>query len=199
MDEMTQLLIVCAAAAHIFRCMMVVVIESRKRKRYDHAPIGRISYAPIEGRDRNRIDYLNNKIWKNDAICVNMLRVTRALFFHFCDLLRERGVLENSIHMCVEQQVAIFLHTTGHNVRNRLVGTNFTRSGETVSQCFNKILHAIGELRNDFIRPPSLSTLAKILGNPRWDPYFKVVTLFLCNVGSNCSVCIRPHKLLLQW
>jgi hypothetical protein len=56
MDEMTQLLIVCAAAAHIFRCMMVVAIESRKRKRYGHAPIGRISYAPIEGRDRSRID-----------------------------------------------------------------------------------------------------------------------------------------------
>jgi hypothetical protein len=68
--------------------------------------------------------------------------------------------------MCVEQQVAIFLHTIGHNVRNRLVGTNFTRFNETVSRCFNKVLHAIGELHNDFIRPPSSSTPAKILGNP---------------------------------
>jgi hypothetical protein len=60
----------------------------------------------------------------------------------------------------------MFLHTIGHNVRNRLVDTNFTRSDETVSRCFNKVLHAIGELRNDFIRPPSSSTPAKILGNP---------------------------------
>jgi hypothetical protein len=100
MDEMTQLLIVCAAAAHMFRCVMVVAIEFRKRKRYGHAPIEMISYAPIEGRDRSRIDYINNKICKNDVIYVNMLRVTRASFFRFCDLLRERGLLENSIRMC---------------------------------------------------------------------------------------------------
>jgi hypothetical protein len=72
MDEMTQLLVVCAVATHIFSCMMVVAIESRERKRHGHAPIGRISYAPIEGRDTSIIDYLNNKIWKNDIICVNL-------------------------------------------------------------------------------------------------------------------------------
>jgi hypothetical protein len=38
--------------------------------------------------ERSRINYLNNKIWKNSVICVNMLRVTRASFFHFSDLIR---------------------------------------------------------------------------------------------------------------
>jgi hypothetical protein len=77
--------------------------------------------------------------------------------------------------MCVEQQIAMFLHTIGHNVRNRLVGTNFSRFSETVSRYFNKVFHTIGELRNDFIRPPSSVTPAKISGNHQWDPYFKVV------------------------
>jgi hypothetical protein len=172
MDEMTQLLVVYPATAHMFPSMMAVAIESRKRKHHGHAPMGKISYGPIEDRDRSRFDYLNNKIWKNDIIYVNMLRLSRALFFRFCDLIQECGLLKDSIHMCVEQQVAMFLHTICHNVRNRLVGTNFS-SGETVSQYFNKVLHAIGELRNYFIRPPSSSsTPAKILGNPRWDPYF---------------------------
>jgi hypothetical protein len=103
MDEMNQLLVVYAAAAHMFCCMMAVVIESRKRKRHDHTSIWQISYDSIEEQDRSRIDYLNNKIWKNDVIYVNMLRVTRVSFFHFCDLIRERGLLEDSIHMCVEQ------------------------------------------------------------------------------------------------
>jgi hypothetical protein len=76
--------------------------------------------------------------------------------------------------MCVEQQVAMFLNTIGHNLRNMVVGTNFGRSGETISHYFNKLLHAIGELRNDFIKPPSSATPSKIAGNPRWDPYFKV-------------------------
>jgi hypothetical protein len=59
--------------------------------------------------------------------------------------------------MCVEQQVAMFLNTVRHNLRNKLVGTNFDRSGETVSRYFNRVIHAIGELRSDYIRPPTLS------------------------------------------
>jgi hypothetical protein len=48
MDEMNQLLVVYAAVVHMFYCMMVVAIESRKRKRHDHASIGQISYGLIE-------------------------------------------------------------------------------------------------------------------------------------------------------
>ncbi len=149
-----------------------MAIQSRKRKR--RAPREQICYGPIDERDRKRIEYLNDKIWKNDVTCVNMLRLNKASFFQFCNLFRDRGMLQDTIHMCVEQQVAMFLNTVGHNLRNRLVGTNFGRSGETVSRYFNKVLHAIGELRNELIRPPSSSTPAKIAGNPRWDPYFKV-------------------------
>jgi hypothetical protein len=68
--------------------------------------------------------------------------------------------------MCVEQQVAMFLNTVGHNLRNRLVGTNFDRSGEIVSRYFNRVIHAIGELRSDYIRPSSLDTPTKITGSP---------------------------------
>ena len=103
-----------------------------------------------------------------------MLRLERAVFFRFCSLFRNRGLLRDTIHMCVEEQVAMFLNTVGHNLRNRLVVTNYDRSNETVSRYFKIVLHAIGELRNDFIRPPSLETPAKIAGNSRWDPYFKV-------------------------
>jgi hypothetical protein len=68
----------------------------------------------------------------------------------------------------------MFLNTVGHNVRNRLVGTNFDSYGESFSRYFNKVFHAIGELRKEFIRPPSTSTPSKIAGNTRWDPYLKV-------------------------
>jgi hypothetical protein len=76
--------------------------------------------------------------------------------------------------MCVEQQVAMFFNTVGHNLRNKLVVTNFDRSDETVSRYFNRVLHAISELRSDYIRSPSLEIPTKIAGSPRWDPYFKV-------------------------
>jgi hypothetical protein len=95
----------------MFRSMMAVTIESRKRKCHGLAPLGRISYGLIEDRDRSRINYLNNKIWKNDVIYVNMLRLTRAFFFRFCDLIRECGLLENFVHMCFEQQVASLMRS----------------------------------------------------------------------------------------
>lgn len=114
-----------------------------------------------------RFEYLNSKIWKNDVTCVNMLRLNKASFFRFCSLLRDRGLLRDTIHMCVEQQVAMFFNTIVHNLKNRLVATNYDRSGKTVSRYFKIVLHAIGELRNELIRPPSSSTPAKIAGNPR--------------------------------
>jgi hypothetical protein len=70
--------------------MMAAAIESRKRK--CHA-IGQISYYSIEDRDMSRIDYLNNEIWKNDVICVNMLRLNKVSFIRFCDLIQECGLL----------------------------------------------------------------------------------------------------------
>jgi len=163
---------VFAAAAHWLLRVMAIVVRSRKRKRV--ARREGITYAPIYERDRKRMEYLNDKIWKDDTTCVNMLRMNKARFFRFCKLFRDRGLLEDTVHMCVEEQVAMFLHTVGHNVRNRVIATNFGRSGETVSRYFNKVLHAIGELRDDYIRPPSLDTPAKIEGDPRWYPYFKV-------------------------
>jgi hypothetical protein len=128
----------------------------------------------MEERDKNRIDYLNTRIYKDDTTCTKMIRLKRGPFFRLRRVLREHSLLQDTIHVCVEEQGAMFLNTIGHNLRNKLVGTNFIRSGETVSRYFNLVLQAIGELRNELIQPPSLDTLAKIAGNPRWDPYFKV-------------------------
>jgi hypothetical protein len=93
-----------------------------------------------------RIEYLNKKIWKNDTTCITMIRISRDRFFRFCKMFRDCGLLEDTIHMCVEQQVAMFLTTVGHNLRNRMVATNYDRSGETVSRYFNKVLRAVGAL-----------------------------------------------------
>jgi hypothetical protein len=76
-----------------------------------------------------------------------MIQISRDRFFRFCKMFRDRGLLEDTIHMCVEQQVAMFLTTVGHNLRNRMVATNYDKSGETVSHYFNKVLHAIGAVR----------------------------------------------------
>ena len=103
--------VVCAATAYMLLSMMAMIIQSRKLKR-DARRVG-ITYAPIEERDRMRQEYLDTKIWKDDTTCVNMLRINRDKFFWFCKLFRDCSLLEDTIHMCVEQQVAMFLNIVG--------------------------------------------------------------------------------------
>jgi methionine synthase II (cobalamin-independent) len=69
-----------------------------------------------------------------------------ALFFELVKRFRERGFLQDSIHACVEEQVAMFLHVVGHNQRFRVMHNTFRKSIETISRYFNQFLHAIGEL-----------------------------------------------------
>lgn len=114
MDRATKLLIY-DVAAQMLLLMMAMVIESRKRK----GGVRRrgITYGPIEERDRIRIDYLNAKVLRNDTTCVNMLRLNRDKFIRFCKVFRDHGLLEDTMHMGVEEQVAMFFNTVGHNLR----------------------------------------------------------------------------------
>ena len=101
MDKRKKLLTYMAAAHMLLSIMAMVIHHSKKRKR--QAPRERIRYGPIDERDRIRLEYLENKIWKNDVTCVDMLRLSKASFFHFCKLFRDRGLLHDTIHMYVEQ------------------------------------------------------------------------------------------------
>jgi hypothetical protein len=66
-------------------------------------------------RDQERIANLNYIYNTNDVEAVQMLRMRRAPFYKLVKRFRERGLLQDSIHTCVEEQVAMFLHVVGHN------------------------------------------------------------------------------------
>jgi hypothetical protein len=97
-----------------------------------------------------------------------------ALFFELVKRFRERGFLQDSIHACVEEQVAMFLDVTIHNQRFEFIHSTFRRSIETISCYFNHIIYAIGELRQDMVKLSSSEIPSKIRN--RWHPYFKVST-----------------------
>jgi hypothetical protein len=44
------------------------------------------------------------------SICLDLLEYHSSIFY----IIQKCGLLENSIHMCVEEQVAMFLHAIGH-------------------------------------------------------------------------------------
>jgi hypothetical protein len=133
-----------------------------------------VSYGPMLQRDQERIANLNWIYNKNEVEAVQMLRMRRAPFYELVKRFRKRGLPSDSIHTSVEEQVAMFLHIVGHNQRFRVMHNTFRRSIETISRYFNQVLYAIGELRQEMIKPPSGDIPSKIRYNKRWYPYFKV-------------------------
>jgi hypothetical protein len=68
----------------------------------------------------------------------------------------------------------------------------FRRSIETISRYFNQVLYAIGEIRQEMIKPPSGEIASKIRNSKRWYPYFKVSWNFHLH---NLFELFNAHKL----
>jgi hypothetical protein len=149
-------------AAALVVVMLASILLLHKRA-VMHAAFPQVSYGPMLQRDQERIANLNWIYNRNDVEAVQMLR-----------MFRERGLLSDSIHTYVKEQVAMFLHVLGHNQRFRVMHNTFRRSIETISCYFNQVLYAIGELRQEMIKPPSGDIPSKIRYSKRWYPYFKV-------------------------
>ncbi|XP_039686926.1 protein ALP1-like [Medicago truncatula] len=95
-------------------------------------------------------------------------------FVNLCTLLRDHGGLTHTRRASIEEQVAKFLHTVGHNVRNRVLSFFFRRSGETISRHFHRVLDALIELEEIFLKQPDGTQVPpEICNNNRFYPYFK--------------------------
>jgi hypothetical protein len=171
-EEQRHILIVQAVA--LVTAMYAFMLSRLRMVQHSHPSI---TYAPMSVMDEERQRNLNLIYNCNDVECVNMLRMRRLLFFRLCELLRHRNLLRDSIHSSVEEQVAMFLHVVGHNQRFRVIHQTWRRSVETVSRYFKEVLYAIGELRQEMIRPPSSETPLKIRNSHRWYPYFKILIM----------------------
>ncbi|PIA25668.1 hypothetical protein AQUCO_10900010v1 [Aquilegia coerulea] len=99
----------------------------------------------------------------------------------------------------VEEQLAEFLHTIGHNQNNQVINHNFTRSGKMISQYFHVVLKAILSLHNDLVKQPThdMETPQKIQSDLRFFLFFKdcVGAIDGTHVRVNVpnSICNRFH------
>jgi hypothetical protein len=151
--------------------VMVGLVSSKlKRAREEDEPI---CCGPRLEVDEHREKNLSLIYNSTDVECIAMLRMSRASFFSLCNLFRQRGLVLDSINSLVEEQVTMFLHVVGHNQRSRVVHQSFRISIEIASRHFHQVLYAIGELRDELIKPPTGSTHPKILGSHRWNPFFQ--------------------------
>ena len=149
--------------------MVSVVVSTLKRLRDEPEPDTEpnpLMYDLRSDAEQHRQRTLQANYHSTDVECVSMLRMRRMPFFSLCNIFRTRALLHDNAGVSIEEQVAMFLHVVGHNQRFRVVHQSFRRSIEIVHRHFHQVLYAVGELRNDMIKPPSTTTNAK---NP-WKP-----------------------------
>ncbi|XP_042515297.1 protein ALP1-like [Macadamia integrifolia] len=98
----------------------------------------------------------------------------RHVFLNLEALMRQRGWLEDSRYLRVDEQLAMFISIVGHNDRYRDIAEHFQRSLNTIGEHFKKVLRAFILLGQENIKPPNFSRCPKqILEKPKLYPFFK--------------------------
>lgn len=70
----------------------------------------------------------------NPRRVLEVLRMSREIFLELCQWLEDRGLLTSTRFVNMDEQVAMFVWTIGHNASNRDVQERFQHSGDTVSR-----------------------------------------------------------------
>ena len=130
--------------------------------------------APYVKHAAEREEYINSVLYETERHCVNQLRMKPIAFHHLCHILTERDHVRLTIHMPVTEQVFIFLHIIGHNVRFRVMGSWIYRSTETIHRYFKVVLRGVLKLYRVLIRLRSEDTPPEIRNSRRFYPYFKI-------------------------
>ncbi|TVU23356.1 hypothetical protein EJB05_25715, partial [Eragrostis curvula] len=69
-----------------------------------------ITYGPMLNRDIEREVRLARLYHGTEAHCISELRMRKSVFHRLCGYLRSRGLLTDTLHVTVEEQVAMFMH-----------------------------------------------------------------------------------------
>ena len=121
-----------------------------------------------------REEYINSVLHGTEINCVNQLRMKPIAFHRLCHILTEGEHVRLTIHMSVMEQVFIFLHIIGYNVRFCVMGSRIYRSTETVHRYFKVVLKGVLKLYRTLIRLRSEDTPLEIRNRRRFYPYFRV-------------------------
>ena len=116
---------ILASIASVLLVGVTLLRKLRRRRR-------RLPRAPYVNHAAEREEYINSVLHGTETHCVNQLIMKSIAFHHLCHFLTKGDHVRPTIHMSVTEQVFIFLHIIGHNVRFRVMGSQIYRSTEIV-------------------------------------------------------------------
>jgi hypothetical protein len=96
-------------------------------------------------------DWIKELLTGNDSRFYNQMGVQKHVFRRLIEELRQKTSLDNTKHVSVEEQVAIFLHVAITGQSNRKLQERFQRSGDTISRCIQCLITMSSDLIRLFI------------------------------------------------
>ncbi|KAL0013362.1 hypothetical protein SO802_000431 [Lithocarpus litseifolius] len=165
MDNPSLLAAIMGAATFIITLGVVLLKGLRSRRVMPR--------EPHVNREYEKDTYMNDILCRGDMRCLHHIRMRPIAFYALCKILSENNLLQETIHMSIKEQVLIFLHTIGHDVRFRVVGGRFYRSVETVHRYFRHVLRAVLQLYKHMIREPDKDTPLEIRNSSRFNSNLK--------------------------
>ncbi|XP_012844392.1 PREDICTED: uncharacterized protein LOC105964429 isoform X1 [Erythranthe guttata] len=118
------------------------------------------------GRMPDRAKKLNELLYESDTSAMTNFRMDMNTFLRLSYVLQDAGGLFDTKYVTVHEQVAMFLAVLSHHKKNRIIGFDYVRSGETVSKYVNSVMKALMK-----IHPLLLSSPTPIIEDcnvPRW-------------------------------
>ena len=188
---------ILASVASVLLVGVTLLRKLRRRRR-------RLLRAPYVNHAAEREECINSILHGSEGHCVNQIRMKPIAFHHLCHILTEGEHVHSTIHMSITEQVFIFLHIIGHNVRFRVMGSWIYRSNETVHRYFKVVFWGVLKLYRALIRLRSEDTPLEIRNSRRFYPYFKVniSTCVFLKIVNEPSVILNHYvcqKLGLCW
>ncbi|KAL3820326.1 hypothetical protein ACJIZ3_006231 [Penstemon smallii] len=120
--------------------------------------------SSLEESDYERHSIVTRLTKNKEEDCREQLRMGKNAFANLVYILKGRGLLRDTAHSSVEEQVAKFLYIIGHNIKYRIIKFKFRRS----------MLRAIKSLENIFLKQPNGDECpTQIKDNQIFWPYFK--------------------------
>ena len=153
MNKKTKAAILASAASVLLVLLVGVALLRKLRRRRRRLP--RALYV---NHAAEREEYINSVLHGTETHCVNQLRMKPIAFHHLCHILIEGDHVRPTIHMSITEQVFIFLHIIGHNVRFCVMGSWIYRSTETAHRYFKVVLRGVLKLYRALIRLRSEDT-----------------------------------------
>jgi hypothetical protein len=102
-----------------------------------------------------------------------VLRMRIIPFRKLTAIMRTEGLLYDSRHISIEEQLAMFLHVVGRGTSFQDVEERYQHSGETVFRYFRAVLEALTALIPRYIKLPSIEVPTAISSSSKNYPFLK--------------------------